>query len=222
MRTIKQPNLDFFVWWFNANFIEYSLLHIYGIYTQNHRYNQACRSETLNVDALAMIALFYRSRWYQSVLWMCNLMLSSSLFATCYRDSSYLDYSIWTVFSIHCIHVSCSMFNVHAFICIFNIQQIFSDFGFWMNTLNTVQRTSKRRENKSNLAMVHAFEFLSVFPLIHMQLNVQTVDGRSFVASFEFIDSMMTKEKNSIESFKSAKIVRLTNHFSSLLLKTLN
>lgn len=51
--------------------------------------------------------------------------------------------------------------------------------------------------------MFYSFEFLNIFHRIRMQLNVY--NRRPFVASFEFIDSTMTKEKNSIEFFQERK-----------------
>lgn len=72
--------------------------------------------------------------------------------------------------------------------------------------------------------MFYAFEFLGFFHRIRIQLNV--VYRRQFVASFEFIDSTMTKEKNLIEIFHERKnssinqplfiiieVVELTNFF---------
>lgn len=69
--------------------------------------------------------------------------------------------------------------------------------------------------------------FLVFFSLIRIRMELNIVYRRPFVASFEFIDSTMTKEKNSIEYFQERKNrsinqplliiikdVELTNFFS--------
>lgn len=96
----------------------------------------------------------------------CNLVLSSSLFATVIHQHWNIVY-IWII-----------RFGRY----VLNVQQIFSSVGFerlengirplHIFTVNLITIKTKNKKFESNLAIFHAFKFQSIFPLIQMQLNV--------------------------------------------------